>query len=63
MEKELRKLLSGGKFSGVSAERSQAMRAVKGRGNKTTENRLRSGTAAKTLSPVGRSISREFWQS
>jgi len=45
MEKKLRKLLSGGKFSGVSAERSQAMRAVRGRGNKTTENRLRSGLA------------------
>ncbi len=45
MEKKLRNLLVGGKFSGVSAERSQAMRAVRGKGNKTTENRLRSALA------------------
>jgi DNA mismatch endonuclease (patch repair protein) len=45
MEKKLRNLLPAGKFSGVSAERSQSMRAVKGKGNRTTENRLRSALA------------------
>jgi DNA mismatch endonuclease (patch repair protein) len=49
MEKKLRNLLVGGKFSGVSAERSQAMRAVRGKGNKTTENRLRSALAKKEI--------------
>lgn len=42
MERLLRKELPGGSFVGVSKERSKRMRAVRGRGNKTTENRLRS---------------------
>ena len=41
MEKGLRKHLPGGKFQGVSPVRSAAMRAVRSRGNKTTERRLR----------------------
>lgn len=41
MDKELRKLLKGGKFEGVTPERSRAMRAVRGKGNKSTESRLR----------------------
>ena len=43
MERTLRKLLPGGVFDGVSPTRSRAMAAVKGRGNKTTEGRLRLG--------------------
>ncbi len=42
MERALRKTLPDGKFVGVSAQRSERMRAVRGRGNKTTEGRLRS---------------------
>lgn len=37
MEKFLRQKLVGGKFQKVSAVRSRAMQAVKGKGNKTTE--------------------------
>jgi DNA mismatch endonuclease (patch repair protein) len=40
MEKFLRSKLPGGKFHDVSAARSGAMRAVKGKGNKTTEMRF-----------------------
>lgn len=43
MERALRQHLPGGAFSGVSATRSKAMSAVRGRGNKTTEKRLRLG--------------------
>lgn len=43
MKKELRKHLPEGKFQRVSAVRSAAMRAVRSRGNKTTEQRLRFG--------------------
>lgn len=42
MERALRAQLLHGRFEGVSEKRSQAMRAVKGRKNKTTEMRLRS---------------------
>ncbi len=49
MEKSLRRLLLDGKFSGVSPERAQAMRAVKGRGNRTTENRLRAALVRHTI--------------
>jgi DNA mismatch endonuclease (patch repair protein) len=42
VERLLRKKLPHGKFVGVSKERSERMRAVKGRGNRTTEIRLRS---------------------
>jgi DNA mismatch endonuclease (patch repair protein) len=42
MEKHLRNLLPGGKFSGVSVDRSHLMRSVRSKGNKTTETRLRS---------------------
>src|SRR5262245_20376957 len=41
MEKALRKHLPGGEFQDVSPQRSRAMGAIKGRGNKTTERRLR----------------------
>lgn len=41
MEKALREKLAGGKFNNVAATDSRRMRAVKGRGNKTTEVVLR----------------------
>ena len=41
MERTLRKKLPGGEFKGVSPERSKAMSAVRGRGNKTTETCFR----------------------
>jgi len=43
MERTLRKHLPGGVFDDVSPTRSRAMAAVKGRGNKSTERRLRLG--------------------
>lgn len=46
MEKALRKHLPGGEFKDVSEKRSKAMSAVKGKGNKTTERRLRSALAS-----------------
>ena len=50
MQKALQKYLPGGKFNRVSAKRSQAMAAIKGRGNKTTEHRLRSALARAGIS-------------
>lgn len=41
MERVLRKRLKGARFIGVPRKRSDAMRAVKGKDNKTTEVRLR----------------------
>jgi DNA mismatch endonuclease (patch repair protein) len=41
MEKALRAQLPTGKFENVAPTRSRAMAAVKGKGNKTTERRLR----------------------
>ncbi len=41
MEKRLRKCLPEGEFAGVTSRRSAAMRAVRSRGNRTTEQRLR----------------------
>ena len=41
MEKVLRRQLPKGRFEGVSAERSRAMAAVRGKGNTTTERRFR----------------------
>lgn len=41
MEKLLRQTLSDGRFEGVTARRSQAMRAVRGKDNRTTERKLR----------------------
>lgn len=41
MEAALRRHLPGGTFSGVSACRSRQMAAVRGRGNLTTESRMR----------------------
>ncbi len=41
MEKALRKHLPKGKFVGVTPQRSRAMAAVRGKGNATTEKRLR----------------------
>lgn len=41
MEKVLRQALKNGDFTGTSDKRSQIMRAVRGKGNKTTEKRLR----------------------
>ena len=41
MEKALRRKLPGGRFENVSPVRSRAMAAVRGKGNITTERRLR----------------------
>lgn len=41
MEKILRQALKNGTFTGVSNKRSQIMGSVRGKGNKTTEKRLR----------------------
>jgi len=41
VEKRLRHYLPGGDFKNVSPIRSRTMRAIKGRGTKTTEQRLR----------------------
>jgi DNA mismatch endonuclease (patch repair protein) len=41
MEKALRACLAGGKFNGISEQRSEAMRSVRSKANKTTEARLR----------------------
>src|SRR6185312_8131441 len=41
MERLLREKLKGGKFENVSPMRSKAMKAVKWRGNKTTEVKFR----------------------
>lgn len=41
MERELRRHLTGGRFSNVPVITSKVMRAVKGEGNRTTEARLR----------------------
>ena len=43
MERELRKKLAGRAFSGVSAVRSKTMSAIRGKGNRTTEVRVRMG--------------------
>jgi len=42
MEKKLREKLHGGKFRGVTPERSRIMRSVKSKENLSTERRLRS---------------------
>lgn len=41
MERKLRQCLTEGRFVGVSDQRSRNMAAIRGRGNKTTERRLR----------------------
>lgn len=41
MEKSLREKLQDGKFNGLTPARSRAMSSVKGRGNRSTEIRLR----------------------
>jgi DNA mismatch endonuclease (patch repair protein) len=41
MEKVLRETLEGGRFQNVTPERSRAMSAVRGKGNRTTEVRFR----------------------
>lgn len=56
MERRLKEKLPDGKFVGVSPVRSKAMAAVRGKGNKTTEWRLRmalvrSGLTGWTLHP------------
>ncbi len=43
MEKILKKKLKGGKFSNVPVTRSNTMRSIKGKGNKTTEAKFRMG--------------------
>ena len=45
MEKVLKETLEGGKFGNVSPVHSKRMRAVRSRGNKTTEVSLRLGLA------------------
>jgi DNA mismatch endonuclease (patch repair protein) len=41
VEKKLRKTLLGGKFQNVPEVRSRVMKAIRSRGNRTTEKRLR----------------------
>lgn len=58
MEKALKQHLPKGKFQHVSETRSTAMAAVRGRGNKTTERRLRmalvkAGIEGWTVQPKG----------
>ena len=50
MEKALRRLLPEGKFPGVSPTRSKTMSAIKGRNNKSTEQRLRYSLVANKIS-------------
>lgn len=50
MEKALRQQLPGGTFAEVTPQRSKAMAAVKGKGNKTTERRLRAALARAGIS-------------
>lgn len=50
MERLLKRHLTGGAFSNVSPNRSLAMAAVKAKGNKTTELRLRSALARAAVS-------------
>jgi len=50
MDKALKKHLRDGKFENVSLKRSKAMVAVKGRGNKTTEKRLRYAMVSAAIS-------------
>lgn len=45
MERALRHKLPHGQFVGVTQKRSRQMRAVRGRGNRTTETRFRSALA------------------
>jgi len=53
MESALRDKLLGGRFYGVTPAHSQRMVAIAGKGNKTTERRLRAGLslAARQLWP------------
>lgn len=65
MERALRQHLPGGGFLNVSLIRSAAMSAVRSRGNKTTERRLRlalvrAGIAGWTLRPSGLAGSPDF---
>ncbi|MGO8701775.1 MAG: very short patch repair endonuclease [Limisphaerales bacterium] len=50
MESSLKNLLPFGKFVGVSRARSQAMSAIRGRNNKSTERRLRALLVAASIS-------------
>jgi len=58
MRKDLRRTLGPMKFANVSAQRSRNMSAIRGKENKTTEQRLRlslvrAGIAGWTLNPPG----------
>src|SRR5579862_3488235 len=50
LERLLKKHLPSGNFANVSVSRSKAMSAVRGRGNKTTERRLRSALSGAGVS-------------
>jgi DNA mismatch endonuclease (patch repair protein) len=41
MQRVLREILPGGKFEGVTAERTEHMRSIRSKGNRSTERRLR----------------------
>ncbi len=41
MQRVLRETLAGGKFEGVSAQRTKHMRSIRSKGNRSTERRLR----------------------
>ena len=66
MEKRLREKLDDGAFAGVSPSRSRTMSAIRGRGNRTTERRLRSalvraGLRGWKVRPVGIVGSPDFY--
>jgi DNA mismatch endonuclease, patch repair protein len=50
MEKILRLSLTNGEFAGTSRKRSHIMRSVKGKGNKSTEMRLRAALISNGIS-------------
>ncbi len=41
MQRVLREILAGGKFEGVSPQRTKHMRSIRSKGNRSTERRLR----------------------
>lgn len=66
MEKALKKHLPDGKFQGVSEQRSKAMSAVHGKGNKSTELRLqmalvRAGVTGWIVRPKGLDGNPDFY--
>ncbi len=66
MERRLRETLKGGKFENVPIDRSLQMGVIRGRGNKTTEARLRlmlvrSGISGWKMHPPGMAGNPDFY--